>query len=146
MDFSFTSRQRLIRDAVHEFMVGECDPAKTFELAEEKEFPWEVYKKAGENGYLASYYPKEIGGQRLPFLDHCLIMEEMIRYDNRIGIALSLGSIPAKPLLRFGTEEQKKKYLPGIPKGKAVASIAVTEPNHGRHIRALAPRPGEKGE
>ncbi len=47
----------------------------------------------------------------MPFLDHCLIMEEMIRYDNRIGIALSLGSIPAKPLLRFGTEEQKKKYL-----------------------------------
>ena len=146
MDFSFTSRQRLIRDAVREFMIGECDPAKTFELAKKKEFPWEVYKKAGENGYLASYYPKEIGGQRLPFLDHCLIMEEMIRYDNRIGIALSLGSIPAKPILRFGTEEQKKKYLPGIPKGKAVASIAVTEPNHGSDIRSLDTRAVRKGD
>ena len=146
MDFSFTSRQRLIRDAVHEFMVGECDPAKTFELAKKKEFPWEIYKKAGENGYLASYYPKDLGGQRLPFLDHCLIMEEMIRYDNRIGIALSLGSIPAKPILRFGTEEQKKKYLPGIPKGKAVASIAVTEPNHGSDIRSLDTRAVRKGD
>jgi len=67
-------------------------------------------------------------------------MEEMIRYDNRIGIALSLGSIPAKPLLRFGTEEQKKKYLSGIPKGKAVASIAVTEPNHGSDILFSTPR------
>jgi len=146
MDFSFTSRQRLIRDAVHEFMVGECDPAKTFELAKKKEFPWEVYKKAGENGYLASYYPKDFGGQKLPFLDHCLIMEEMIRYDNRIGIALSLGSIPAKPILRFGTEEQKKKYLPGIPKGKAVASIAVTEPNHGSDICSLDTRAVRKGD
>ena len=108
MDFGLTSRQRLIKEAVREFMIGECDPAKTLELAKNKEFPWEVYKKAGGNGYLASYYPKELGGQRLPLLDHCLIMEEMIRYDNRIGIALSLGSIPAKPILRFGTEEQKK--------------------------------------
>jgi butyryl-CoA dehydrogenase len=73
-------------------------------------------------------------------------MEEMIRYDNRIGIALSLGSIPAKPLLRFGTEEQKKKYLPRIPKGEAVASIAVTEPNHGSDIRFLDTRAVKKGD
>jgi alkylation response protein AidB-like acyl-CoA dehydrogenase len=146
MDFSLTSRQRLINEAVREFMVGECDPAKTLELAKKKEFPWEVYKKAGENGYLASYYPKDLGGQGLPLLDYCLIMEEMIRYDNRIGIALSLGSIPAKPLLRFGTEEQKKKYLPRIPKGEAVASIAVTEPNHGSDIRFLDTRAVKKGD
>ena len=145
MDFSLTPRQRLIKEAVHEFMVGECSPTKTLELAKKKEFPWEIYKKAGENGYLASYYPKELGGQGLSFLDHCLIMEEMIRYDNRIGIALSLGSIPAKPLLRFGTEEQKKKYLSGIPKGKAVASIAVTEPNHGSDIRFLDTQAVKKG-
>ncbi len=67
MDFSLTSRQRLIREAVREFMVGEYDPAKTFELAKKKEFPWEVYKKAGENGHLASYYPKEIGGTKIAF-------------------------------------------------------------------------------
>ena len=98
MDFSLTSRQRLIKEAVREFMVGECDPAKTLELAKKKEFPWKIYKRAGENGYLASYYPKELGGQGLPLLDYCLIMEEIIRYDNRIGMALSLGSIPAKTL------------------------------------------------
>ncbi len=146
MDFSFTSRQRLIRDAVREFMAGECDPAKTLELTKKKEFPWNIYRKAGENGYLASYYPKDLGGQGLALLDHCLIMEEMIRYDHRIGIALSLGSIPAKPLLRFGTEEQKKKYLPRIPKGKGVASIAVTEPNHGSDIRCLDTRAVRKGD
>jgi len=146
VDFSLTARQRLIKDAVREFMAGECDPAKTLELAKRKEFPWEIYKKAGQNGYLASYYPKELGGQGLPLLDHCLIMEEMIRYDNRIGMALSLGSIPAKPLLRFGTEDQKKKYLPRIPKGEAVASIAVTEPNHGSDIRCLDTRAVRRGD
>ena len=46
MDFSLTSKQRLIKEAVGEFVVGECDPAKTLELAEKKEFPWEVHKKA----------------------------------------------------------------------------------------------------
>jgi len=73
-------------------------------------------------------------------------MEEIIRYDNRIGLALSLGSIPAKTLLRFGTDEQKKKYLPKLPKGEAVASIAVTEPNHGSDIRFLDTRAVKKGD
>jgi len=146
MDFSLTSRQRLIKEAVREFMVGECDPAVTLELAKKKQFPWEIYKKAGQNGYLASYYPKELGGQGLPLLDYCLIMEEIIRCDNRIGMALSLGSIPAKTLLRFGNEEQKKKYLPKLTKGDAVASIAVTEPNHGSDIRYLDSRAVRKGD
>jgi alkylation response protein AidB-like acyl-CoA dehydrogenase len=146
MDFSLTSRQRLIKEAVREFMVGECDPVKTLELAKKKEFPWEIYKKAGENGYLASYYPKELGGQGLPLLDHCLIMEEIIRYDNRIGLALSLGSIPAKTLLRFGNDEQKRRYLPKLPRGEAVSSIAVTEPNHGSDIRYLDTRAVKKGD
>jgi alkylation response protein AidB-like acyl-CoA dehydrogenase len=146
MDFSFSSRQRLIREAVREFLVGECAPEVSLELAKKKQFPWQIYKKAGQNGYLASYYPKELGGQGLPILDHCLIMEEIIRYDNRIGMALSLGSIPAKTLLRFGTEEQKKKYLSKLPKGEAVASIAVTEPNHGSDIRYLDTRAERKGD
>ena len=146
MDFSLTSRQRLIREAVREFMAGECDPVVTLELAKKKQFPWEIYKKAGENGYLASYYPKELGGQGLPLLDYCLIMEEIIRYDNRIGMALSLGSVPAKTLLRFGNEEQKKKYLPKLTKGEAVSSIAVTEPNHGSDIRFLDTHAVRKGD
>jgi alkylation response protein AidB-like acyl-CoA dehydrogenase len=146
MDFSLTSRQRLIKEAVREFMIGECDPAVTLELAKKKQFPWEIYKKAGENGYLASYYPKELGGQGLSLLDYCLIMEEIIRYDNRIGMALSLGSIPSKALLRCGNDEQKKKYLPRLTKGEAVGSIAVTEPNHGSDIRYLDTRAVRKGD
>jgi alkylation response protein AidB-like acyl-CoA dehydrogenase len=146
MDFNLTSRQRLLKEAVREFMKGECDPAATLELAKKKQFPWEIYRKAGQNGYLASYYPKELGGQGLPLLDYCLIMEEMIRYDNRVGMALSLGSIPAKTLLRFGSEEQKKKYLPKLTKGETVASIAVTEPNHGSDISFLDTRAERKGD
>lgn len=146
MDFSLSSRQKLLKEAVREFMKGECDPSATLELAKKKQFPWEIYRKAGQNGYLASYYPKELGGQGLPLLDYCLLMEEMIRYDHRIGMALSLGSIPAKTLLRFGNEEQKKKYLPRLTRGEAVASIAVTEPNHGSDIRFLDTRAERKGD
>ncbi len=146
MDFNLTSRQRLIKEAVREFMVGECDPMETLELVKKKEFPWRMYKKAGKNGYLASYYPKELGGQGLPLLDYCLIMEEIIRYDNRVGMALSLGSIPAKTLVRFGSEEQKKKYLPKLTRGETVASIAVTEPNHGSDIRSLDTHAVRKGD
>jgi len=146
MDFSLSPKQKLMCQAVREFMVGECKPDLTLELAKKKRFPREIYKKAGQYGYLASYYPKELGGQGLPLLDHCFIMEEMIRYDNRIGMALSLGSVPAKVLLRFGTEEQKEKYLSKLPKGEAVASVAITEPNHGSDIRFLDTRAERKGE
>ncbi len=73
-------------------------------------------------------------------------MEEMIRYDNRVGMALSLGSVPAKVLLRCGTEEQKEKYLSKLPKGGAVASVAITEPNHGSDTRFLDTRAERKGE
>jgi len=146
MDFSFSSRQKLMREAVREFMIGECKPEVSLELVKKRQFPWEIYRKAGENGYLASYYPKELGGQGLSLLDYCLIMEEMIRYDNRIGMALSLGSIPAKILLRFGTDEQKKKYLPKLPRGEAVSSIAITEPNHGSDIRFLDTQAEKKGD
>jgi alkylation response protein AidB-like acyl-CoA dehydrogenase len=73
-------------------------------------------------------------------------MEEIIRYDNRVGIALSLGSIPAKVLLRFGSEEQKKKYLPRLTKGETVSSVAVTEPNHGSDIRFLDTKAVKKGD
>lgn len=134
-----------MREAVREFIMGECKPEVSLELAKKKQFPWEIYRKAGEHGYLASYYPKELGGQGLPLLDHCLVMEEMIRYDNRIGMALSLGSIPAKVLLRYGTEEQKKKYLPRLPKGEVVSSVAITEPNHGSDIRSLDTRAEKRG-
>jgi alkylation response protein AidB-like acyl-CoA dehydrogenase len=82
----------------------------------------------------------------LSLLDYCLIMEEIIRHDNRIGMALSLGSIPSKALLRFGNDEQKKKYLPKLTKGEAVGSIAVTEPNHGSDIRYLDTRAVRKGD
>src|SRR4030067_2457267 len=146
MEFGFSPRQKSMREAVREFMMGECKPEFTLEFAKKKQFPWEIYRKAGKNGYLASYYPKELGGQGLPLLDYCLIMEEMIRYDNRIGMALSLGSIPAKTLLRFGNEEQKKRYLPKLTKGEAVSSIAVTEPNHGSDIRFLDTRAERKGD
>lgn len=146
MDFSLSPKQKLMCQAVREFMVGECKPEVSLELAKKKQFPWEIYKKAGQYGYLASYYPKELGGQGLPLLDHCLIMEEMIRYDNRVGMALSLGSVPAKVLLRYGTEEQKGRYLSKLPKGEAVASVAITEPNHGSDIRFLDTRAERKGE
>lgn len=146
MDFYLTNRQKLMKEAVHEFAVSECDPAATLELAKKKQFPWEIYKKAGQNGYLASYYPKELGGQGIALLDYCLMMEEIIRYDNRVGMALGFGSGAARTILKFGTDEQKKKYLPKLPKGEAIASIAVTEPNHGSDIRFLDTRAVKKGD
>jgi len=78
MDFSLSPEQKLMCQAVREFMVGECKPEVSLELAKKKQFPWEIYKKAGQDGYLTSYYPKELGGQGLPLLDHWFISIQRI--------------------------------------------------------------------
>jgi alkylation response protein AidB-like acyl-CoA dehydrogenase len=123
MDFHLMTRKRLMKEAVREFVVSECDPAAPLELARKKQFSWDIYKKAGQHGYLALYFPKELGGQGIALLDYCLMIEEIICYDNRVGMALAFGSGAARAILRFGTDEQKKKYLPKLPKEKPLPPL-----------------------
>ena len=131
MDFALTEEQLLVKQNAREFAEKEIAP-QLEELEREGEFPRQLVKRLGELGYLGMVVPAEYGGSGLDYLTYLLAVEEFSRVDS--GAAMSVGlhnSLAAPPLLDFGTEEQKRKYLPGVASGELLAAFALTEPEAG---------------
>jgi len=139
MDFELSKEQMDIRKAAREFAEGEfTDIASECDIKEE--FPRAVFEKAGELGFVGVLIPEEYGGAGLGFLEHALIIEEFWKVDPGLGqqfVSLAFGS---EEILLFGTEEQKKKYLPPVAQGKAMMGFAITEPDAGSDAGAASTR------
>ena len=84
------------------------------------------------------HFPEAYGGQGYGIMENILLVEEFCRNDSGVGIALSLADFSSELVLKFGTEEQKKKYLPPISRGEMISAGAYTEPNHGSDITTLS--------
>lgn len=130
MDFELTNRQKQIRQAVREFAEGEVAPlAQECELKEE--FPRELIKKASQLGFIGVFIKKDYGGLGLGFLEHAIILEEFWRVDPGLGQVFSSLTFGGEELQFFGSEEQKKKYLPPLVKGEQMMAFSITEPEAG---------------
>jgi len=135
MDFDLTKEQKDIQKAAREFALGEFrDVAREFDLNET--FPEKIIKKARELDLIGLFIPEEYGGPGLGYLDWAMVLEEFWKVDP--GIAQELCSITfgAEELLLFGTEEQKKKWLPPLFSGNAIMGFAITEPDAGSDTAA----------
>jgi len=144
MDFELTNRQKQIRLAAREFAEGEF-PGVAREYDRREEFPRDLWKKACELGFIGLFIKKEYGGLGLGFLEFAMVMEEFWRVDPGCGNIL-LTVFGSELIQLYGTEEQKKKYLPPLTKGKAIMGTAITEPDAGSDILSiltLAKREGE---
>jgi acyl-CoA dehydrogenase len=144
MDFELTNRQKQIRLAAREFAEGEF-PGVAREYDRREEFPRDLWKKACELGFIGLFIKKEYGGLGLGFLEFAMVMEEFWRVDPGCGNIL-LSAFGSELIQLCGTEEQKKKYLPPLTKGKAIMGTAITEPDAGSDILSiltLAKREGE---
>lgn len=130
MDFELTNRQKQIRSAVREFAEGELT-AIGKECEAKGELPREIIKKAAELGFIGVFIKKEYGGPGLGSLEHAIILEEFWRAEPGLAQVLSQTVFGTDMLLLFGSEEQKKKYLPPIVKGEWVTGFAITEPEAG---------------
>ena len=144
MDFSLTREQRDIKRAAAKFARGEFQP----ELAQECEcnhrFPRELYKKAGELGFIGIDYPLEVGGGNLGVMENVLIVEEFCKADSGMGMAIHLAFLPAKIVRIFGTSEQHQKFLGPLAKGDWVSAVSFTEPDHGSDLTRMATTLEEK--
>lgn len=144
MNFELSKEQKDIKKAAREFAEGEIrEVAKEYDRREE--FPKDLWRKACELGFVGVYIKEENGGADLGLLECCLITEEFWRVDPGCGCVL-LSSFGAETLQNHGTKEQKEKYLPPIPAGKAIMGTAVTEPDAGSDIfgvRTTAVKDGE---
>ncbi|MCY0870724.1 MAG: acyl-CoA dehydrogenase family protein [Firmicutes bacterium] len=147
MEFDFTSEQKMIRDTVREFARAEIAPIAA-ELDRTERFPIELFEKMGKLGFLGLPIPEEYGGSGADFLSYCLALEELGQ--TCAGTALSFEahvSLACMPILHFGTEEQKQKYLVPLAKGEALGSFGLTETGAGSDAggtRTTAKRDGNE--
>ena len=130
MDFELTNRQKQIRLAAREFAEGELVPIGK-ECETKGEFPRDLIKKAAQLGFIGCFIKKEYGGLGLGIMEHAIILEEFWRAEPGLAQVLAQPAFGSDILLLYGTEEQKKKYLPPIAKGDWVMGLSITEPEAG---------------
>lgn len=126
-----TEEHRLIRETVRAFVKKEISPVIE-DYAQRSEFPKHLIKGLAEIGAFGPYIPAEYGGNGLDHIAYGIIMQELERGDSGIRSTASVqSSLVMFPIWKFGSEEQKHKYLPGLAKGELMGCFGLTEPNHG---------------
>ena len=137
MDFELSKEQKEIQKAVREFVKGEFQKELIIELEEKHEYPKKIWKKAAELGFIGIHFPEEYSGQGLNVLDNVIVAEELCRGDSTVGACLILAGFASEIIMRFGNEDQKKKYLTNVAEGKYLSCGAFTEPDHGSDITSM---------
>jgi butyryl-CoA dehydrogenase len=131
MDFELTAEQEAFRRVVRDFAEAEIAPYST-EWDRDHTFPADVVRSMGELGLFGLVFPEEYGGGGADFTTLCVAIEEIGRVDQSLGITLEAGvGLGANPIYRFGTEEQRARWLPDLVAGRALGAFALTEPEAG---------------
>ncbi|HUB73150.1 MAG TPA: acyl-CoA dehydrogenase family protein [Solirubrobacteraceae bacterium] len=131
MDFDLTDEQRLIKETAREFADKEI-VVQSRENAREHRFDMEMVRKVADQGYLGAIVPERYGGAGLDYLSYGLVVEEIGRADSSIRTVISVQtSLVCSGILKFGTEEQKRTYLPKLCSGEWLGCFGLTEPDTG---------------
>lgn len=135
MDFSFSDERNMLRDTLRKFVARECTPEFARTIDQEKQFPHELYRKMADLGFMALPFPAEYDGLGGDVIDEVIILEELSKASAAIGLTYFLSTcFGGKSIEFFGTEEQKKTYLPKLISGEMMFSLALTEPGGGTDI------------
>ncbi|MCX4469155.1 Acyl-CoA dehydrogenase [Micromonospora sp. MW-13] len=131
MDFRLTEEQEALRESVRDFAREVVAPVIA-EHYEKHTFPYEVVRQMGKMGLFGLPFPEEHGGMGGDYFALCLVLEELARVDSSVAITLEAAvSLGAMPIFRFGTAEQKARWLPKLVSGEALAGFGLTEPGTG---------------
>ncbi|MFE5567268.1 acyl-CoA dehydrogenase family protein [Amycolatopsis japonica] len=140
IDFRLDDEYEALRKTVEEFARSEVAPV-IGDLYEREEFPYEIVAKMAEMGLFGLPFPEEYGGMGGDYFALCLTLEELARVDSSVAITVEAGvSLGAMPIYRFGTEEQKEKWLPELCAGTALGAFGLTEPGGGSDAGATRTR------
>jgi short-chain 2-methylacyl-CoA dehydrogenase len=131
MDFDLTQEQQLVRDTVREFAREKVAPVAE-ELDRESRFPYELVAELGELGLMGLPIPEEYGGAGGDTVSYALAIEELTRIDSSVAITVAAHtSLGTMPIFLFGSEEQKRAWLPDLASGRRLAAFGLTEPGAG---------------
>jgi glutaryl-CoA dehydrogenase len=131
MDELLTDEHKLIRDTARAWIKAEVSPIIE-DYAQRAEFPRQIIRGLGEVGAFGPYIPTEYGGPGLDQISYGLLMQELERCDSGVRSTASVqSSLVMYPIYKFGTEEQRRKYLPKLATGEMMGCFGLTEPDHG---------------
>lgn len=130
MDYLLTEDQKMIKDLARQIAEEHVLPVRA-ELDETGEFPWEIMKILAQADMFRVFIPEQYGGLGTGALELCLVVEELSRVCLGVSTTYAANALGTYPILLFGTDEQKQKYLPDIADGKRLVAFALTEPNAG---------------
>ncbi|HCW92703.1 acyl-CoA dehydrogenase family protein [Flexistipes sinusarabici] len=146
MDFNLSEDHKILKDSVADFVKKELAPAAA-EIDSMHEIPGSIVKQISELGFLGSYIPEEYGGAGLDYMSYILLIEEISKACASTGVLISAHtSLCCDPVLQFGSEEQKKKYLPVLCSGEKIGCIMLTEPEAGSDVANISTKYEDAGE
>ncbi len=145
MELTFTEEQQMMRNMVRDFAKTEIEPF--IENMEKGEFPREILSKMGELGLMGITVPEEYGGSGMDFTSYIIAINELSKVSAVVGVILSVHtSVGTNPILYFGTEEQKRSYIPKLASGEYLGAFCLTEPSAGSDAAALKTKAVKDGD
>lgn len=146
LDELLTDEHKLIRDSIRAFVKKEVSPIIE-EYAQKAQFPSQIIKGLGEHGCFGPFVPQKYGGAGLDYISYGIMMQELERGDSGVRSTASVqGSLVMFPIYKFGSEEQKMKYLPKLATGEWMGCFGLTEPNHGSNPAGMETRFTDAGD
>jgi alkylation response protein AidB-like acyl-CoA dehydrogenase len=146
VDFELSPEQREIQALTRDFAEREIGPHAA-EWDRTHEFPRDVFSKLAELGLMGACVPEEYGGAGTDFLSYILMLEELSRADAGVGVTVAVHtSAVTLPLLAFGTDEQKARFVPALARGEHLGAFALTEPEAGSDAGSLRTRAEPDGD
>ncbi|MBW1912612.1 MAG: acyl-CoA dehydrogenase family protein, partial [Deltaproteobacteria bacterium] len=137
MDTLLSEKHIVVRRSAREFCEREILPIAK-DIDAEARFPWEVVEKMGRLGYFGIQVPEELGGAGMDSVSYVIIIEEISRVCAGLGLCVSVhNSVAVYPLVKYGTEEQKQKWVPPLARGEKIGAFCLTEPNAGSDASAI---------
>jgi butyryl-CoA dehydrogenase len=146
MEFALTKEQEMVRKTAREFAEKEIAPIAA-DIDERAEFPAETVRKLGALGFMGMTVPKEWGGSGMDDISYAIAVEEVSRVCASHGVTMSVcNSLVCWPLMKFGTDAQKEKYLKPVASGKVLGCFGLTEPNAGTDAGSQATVARKEGD
>jgi alkylation response protein AidB-like acyl-CoA dehydrogenase len=146
MESGLSEKHLVVRRSARRFCEAELRPIAK-EIDQESRFPWEAAEKMGRLGYFGIQVPRELGGADLDSISYAVVIEEISRVCAALGLCVTVhNSVAVYPILAFGSEKQKQKWLPPLARGEKIGAFCLTEPNAGSDaagIESTAVRDGE---
>ena len=130
MEYFLSDVQKSIKTLARTIAEEQILPVRA-KLDETEEFPWQIIKHLGDAGLFGIFIPEEYGGSKAGIMELCLVVEELSRVCSGVALCYAATALGVTPIILFGNDTQKRKYLPDIAAGKKLAGFAITEENAG---------------